>query len=83
MKPYVRYMICGLFAAGTVVTGCAPPSVGFAALGSHTLRVAADQDADVVWVLKAEGDMNTAKQTVLRCTNTPQGPVCTPARVGQ
>ncbi len=82
MKLHV-FVLMGGSVVGSFATGCAPPSVGFAALGSHTLRVAADQDADVVWVLKAEGDGNTVKQTVLRCTNTPQGPVCSPAKVGQ
>ena len=66
-------------------SGCATQTVGFLPIASHTLRVAADQEVDVVWLVKDEGKVGAPerKQTVLRCHNTDQGPVCDPARSPQ
>jgi hypothetical protein len=63
--------------------GCAPPRVGFGSLASHTLRVSADQEADIVWVIKVDVDGNDVKETILRCSNGTAGPVCSPAKVAQ
>jgi hypothetical protein len=63
-------------------TGCAT-SRGFEPIGALTLRVAPDQETDVVWVIKAEGSGSSVTETVLRCNNTAQGPVCVPAKVSQ
>lgn len=49
------------------LTGCLAK---FAPLSSHTLTQPGASDADVIWILQ------TNRGKVLRCTNTPQGPVC-------
>jgi len=72
----------GLIAA-IATSGCAPATVAFVPLGSHTLRVSADQDADVVWLVKSEGNGNEYKETVYRCHNDASGPICAPAKVPQ
>jgi len=65
----------------SLVGGCAPTRIAFVPLWSHTLRVGADQDTDVVWLVKATGEGNEYKETVYRCYNSTQGPACAPARV--
>ena len=50
-------------------TGCVKP---LAPVASHTIRVAENQNRDVVWVDYA-GDL-------MRCTNEATGPMCHPAQ---
>ena len=71
-------------AAGLGLSGCAPAHVGFVPLASHTLKVSAEQEADVVWIIRVDSDGGgLGKETVLRCNNSDQGPTCRPARVSQ
>jgi hypothetical protein len=72
-----------LAVAAVAGTGCAQPTAAFAPLGSHTLRVAPDKDADVVWLIKAERDGQNYKETVMRCHDAQGGPVCQVAKVPQ
>lgn len=69
--------------AALAAAGCTPPTAAFAPLGSHTLRVAPDKDADVVWLIKAERDGQNYKETVMRCHDAEGGPVCQVAKVPQ
>jgi hypothetical protein len=64
--------------------GCVQHTVGFVPIGTVTVRVAPEQEADVVWLLKQEGKGGTeVVQRVLRCHNAEQGPVCVPAKVAE
>jgi hypothetical protein len=70
------------FAAGAA--GCATQRVGFEPIGALSLRVAAEQEADVVWILKSETKGGSdVVQTVLRCHNAEPAPICIAARVSQ
>jgi hypothetical protein len=72
-----------LFAA--VGVACAPPRVvAFSPLASHTLRVAPEQDTDIVWVVKRETiNATEVREVVYRCRNSEKGPLCDPAAVPQ
>ncbi len=63
-----------LTALGTLLGGCAPPVVSnYASLSTHTLQVAPDKQADVVWLQRyADGEF-----ILMRCHNGAEGPVCT------
>jgi hypothetical protein len=61
------------------LTGCQPVIVpAFDPVGSHTLHVSADQEADVVWVQR----LNVAEKRaqLFRCYNSPTGPQCVEAK---
>jgi hypothetical protein len=64
------------------LSGCTQSTIAYVPLGSHTLRVAPDREADVVWLVRADnpGTAN-ARETVMRCHNSDQGPVCLAAKV--
>lgn len=67
---WVRYAVTGCVAPIVVgATGCTPQ---LSPVSSHTLRVAENQDADVVWV--------DYDEVLMRCSNTAQGPVCIRAK---
>ena len=56
---------------------CVPPAVAtsssnFASVSTHTLKVAADKEADVVWVQQFKG----AEFVLMRCHDAPEGPTC-------
>jgi len=70
-----------LIAIAMLAAGCLPARVAFVPLGSHTLRAGPDNDTDIVWLVKAQGDGNDYKETVYRCYNSAQGPVCVAAKV--
>jgi hypothetical protein len=59
------------------LSGCAPPIVSnYASVSTHTLHVAADKEADVVWVQQFKaGDI-----VLLRCHSAPEGPLCVRAK---
>lgn len=80
MKRLEKSLVTSLVLVSAALSGCAPRQVGFGSLASHTLRVAPDQDADVVWVLKVDSDGTEVTETILRCMNTSAGPACTPAK---
>jgi hypothetical protein len=65
---------------GAALMGCEHRGVVFAPIGVVTVRVAPDQDADVVWLLREETGGSHVFQTVLRCHNTEPGPVCVTAK---
>jgi hypothetical protein len=67
----------------TGLGGCASTTAAFVPLGSHTLRVAPEKDADVVWLVKAERTGKDYTETVMRCNSTDAGPVCNVAKVPQ
>jgi hypothetical protein len=60
-------------ALSAVLVGCAPPVVSnYASLSTHTLQVAPDKQADVVWIQRyADGDF-----VLMRCHNGSEGPTC-------
>ncbi len=73
-----------LIALAVGTSGCATHAVGFVPIAAVTVRVAPDQEADVVWLIKAEAQgQGSALETILRCHNTDQGPICVPAKVSQ
>jgi len=78
-----RFGILAITTVGSLSLGGCAHVVGFEPLASQTLRAGAEQDADVVWLLRLEGDSSQARETVLRCYNSAQGPVCVPARLTQ
>jgi hypothetical protein len=82
-RPIRTSLLGAIVAAALGSVGCAPPTAAFVPLGSHTLRVAPDKDADVVWLIKAERDGQDYKETVMRCHSSDQGPVCQAAKVPQ
>jgi hypothetical protein len=64
--------------------GCTATRVGFSPIGALTLQVTAEQEADVVWLVRAQGQAGgNYVETVLRCHNTEQGPLCVQAKVPQ
>ena len=73
MKRVFKLMIlCGVVVAtGLWLSGCVPT---YAPIASHTLEAGADVETDVVWLI--ENDIG-----VVRCGNTPEGPVCVRAGV--
>jgi len=78
-----RIVVVGSFAlwAALGATGCAQHVVGFTPIGTVTVRVAQEQEADVVWLIKDEGKTGgVAHETILRCHNAEQGPVCVTAK---
>jgi hypothetical protein len=83
MKKTVLVSAVVAIVASSALTGCAPRVVGYSPLASQTLRVGADQDSDIVWLLRIQGDGSQTTETVLRCYNSQQGPVCVPARAAQ
>lgn len=72
--PTIRIIQASLvLAAAAGVAGCAPPVVSnYASISTHTLQVAPDKQADVVWVQQYK-DGNFV---LLRCFNSPDGPSC-------
>jgi len=73
----MRALLIAIALASTV-TGCVPVVYPYAPVGSHTLKVAADQEADVVWVQKVAAD--ETRTQLFRCHNSPQGPKCVEAK---
>lgn len=67
------------FMLATGCAGCIDYVPGYDPLGQHTLRVAADQEADVVWLQRV--DPVTKKVRLLRCHLAPEGPTCVEAKV--
>ena len=59
------------------LTGCAPPVVtNYASLSYHTLQVAPDKQADVLWLQQyKDGDF-----VLMRCYSAPEGPTCVRAK---
>jgi hypothetical protein len=54
-------------------TACAPAVVSnYASVSTHTLKVAADKDTDVVWVQQYKG----GDFALMRCYNAAGGPTC-------
>lgn len=60
---------------GALVAGCAT----YTPIASHTVATGPDQQADVVWLIDDSG----SDPVVVRCSPTPEGPVCQPARAAQ
>lgn len=61
--------------------GCAPVvSSTFDSLASHTVQIASDQSADVVWIRKRTVTDGKVDEALFRCHNSPQGPVCKAVR---
>jgi hypothetical protein len=58
--------------------GCVEVVPAYSPIASHTLKVTAEQEADVIWVQR----LDVARETVslYRCHNSPQGPQCIPAK---
>lgn len=56
-----------VLSALSAATGCVTK---YSTMSSHTLAAGPDKQADVVWVLESN-------QGLLRCTESPSGPVCT------
>ena len=64
--------------AGCAAIGCASYIPAYDPVGSHTLRVTAEQEADVVWVQKL--DVAAKRSVLFRCHNSPSGPQCVEAK---
>jgi hypothetical protein len=63
----------------STLVGCNPVLVpAYDPVGSHTLKVGAEQDADVVWVQKL--NVEQKRSQLFRCHNSPQGPQCVEAK---
>ena len=60
-------------------TGCVELVSTYQPISQHTLQVAADQEADVVWLQRVE--LVTKKVHLLRCYLAPDGPTCVEAKV--
>lgn len=58
--------------------GCVSVVPAYEPVGSHTLKVSADQEADVVWVQRLDADLS--KVRLFRCHNAPTGPTCIEAK---
>jgi hypothetical protein len=59
------------------LSACTPPVVtNYATVSTHTLQVAADKQADVVWVQQYKG----GDFILMRCSNAPEGPSCVQAK---
>ena len=70
LVPIVVFAIC--------VPGCVEVVPAYSPVASHTLKVAAEQEADVVWVQRLDVERETV--SLYRCHNSPQGPQCVPAK---
>ncbi len=56
-----------------MLAGCVPPVVSnYASVSTHTLQIAPDKQADVVW-LQQYKDGNFV---LMRCINSSEGPQC-------
>ena len=54
-------------------SACAPPVVSnYASISTHTLQIAADKQADVVWLQQFKG----GEFVLMRCFNAADGPQC-------
>jgi len=63
-----------LVLASSSFVACAPPVVSnYASVSTHTLQIAADRQADVVWVQQYKG----GDFVLMRCFNSAEGPQCT------
>lgn len=61
--------------------GCAPvTATSFDSLASHTVQIASDQSADVVWIRKRTVTDGKVDEALFRCHNSPQGPICKAVR---
>lgn len=64
---------CAAMLALAGLSACAPPVVSnYASVSTHTLKVAADKDTDVVWVQQYKG----GDFALMRCYNAEGGPTC-------
>ena len=59
-------------------TACVSVVPAYDPVGAHTLKVGAEQEADVVWVQKL--DEKEKRVQLYRCHNSPQGPQCVEAK---
>lgn len=70
---WLLQMTVAAFAITFLLVGCAPPVVtNYASISTHTVQIAADKQADVVWVQQYKG----GEFVLLRCHNAPDGPQC-------
>ncbi|CAN5555936.1 hypothetical protein BH09MYX1_BH09MYX1_10740 [soil metagenome] len=52
---------------------CAPPVVSnYATVSTHTIQIAPDKQADVVWLQQYKDD----RLVLMRCHNSPEGAEC-------
>jgi len=67
-----------LVAFAGISTGCTPPNVttNYATISTHSLQVAPDKTADVIWLQQFKGH----EFVVMRCHNAAEGPTCVRAK---
>lgn len=61
-----------ILATIALLEGCGVPISNYASISTHTVRVAPDKDADVVWVQQLRNN----DFVLMRCHNAPEGPLC-------
>lgn len=74
----MRLLSIAILATTACFAGCAPIVYPYEALGAHTVQLAPDQQADVVWVQRI--DPKEKRVQLFRCHNSPTGPLCIEAK---